>query len=111
MTIDVDKYEAQLQARKYELESDNAHAVESTSTVELDQTSVGRVSRIDAMQRQAMAKAGEQRRITELSRIGAALKRVKEDEFGYCVKCGDEIASKRLDFDPSAPLCIKCASG
>ncbi|WP_026988900.1 TraR/DksA family transcriptional regulator [Fodinicurvata sediminis] len=86
---------------------------ESTSAdrrpVELDQQSVGRLSRMDAMQVQAMAKASEQRRQTRLRKIDAALKRIEEDEFGYCVACGEEIAPKRLELDPTAPRCIDCA--
>lgn len=86
---------------------------ESTSAdrrpVELDQQSVGRLSRMDAMQVQAMAKASEQRRQNRLRKIDAALKRIEEDEFGYCVACGEEIAPKRLELDPTAPRCIDCA--
>ncbi|MFC4352069.1 TraR/DksA family transcriptional regulator [Fodinicurvata halophila] len=79
--------------------------------VELDQQSVGRLSRMDAMQVQAMAKASEQRRHARLRKIDAALKRIDEDEFGYCVACGEEIAPKRLDLDPTVPRCIDCAEG
>ena len=76
--------------------------------VELDQTTVGRLSRVDAMQVQAMAQETGRRREVELQRIDAALKRIEEGEYGYCNHCGDEIAPKRLEVDPAAPLCIKC---
>ncbi|MEE8202312.1 MAG: TraR/DksA C4-type zinc finger protein [Alphaproteobacteria bacterium] len=33
-----------------------------------------------------------------------------EGEYGDCVACGDEIAGKRLDLDPTTPVCIACAS-
>jgi len=49
--------------------------------------------------------------VAALRRIAAALARIDEGEFGYCIKCGDEIASRRLELDPAAPLCISCASG
>ena len=110
MNIDPDSFKQVLIARRVELQQANELAIDSRSAVELDQQSVGRVSRIDAMQRQAMAKAGEQRRLVEMARINAALKRIELDEYGYCLKCGDEIAPKRLEFDPAAPLCIKCAT-
>ena len=77
--------------------------------VELDQTKVGRLSRMDAMQVQAMAAEAERRRAVEIQRIDAALKRLDEGEYGYCTACGDEISAKRLDSDPAAPLCIACA--
>ncbi|MCM8556413.1 TraR/DksA family transcriptional regulator [Sphingomicrobium sediminis] len=77
--------------------------------VTLDQESVGRLSRMDAMQVQAMAKALEQRRAAERARIDAALKRIDEGEWGYCAECGEEIAEKRLAHDPSVTHCIGCA--
>ena len=43
--------------------------------------------------------------------IDAALARIREGEFGYCVMCGEEMASERLDLDPAAALCIQCARG
>jgi DnaK suppressor protein len=83
---------------------------EGTQTVELDQTTVGRVSRMDALQGQAMAKASQLRRHTLLQRIETALRRIENGEFGWCLRCGEAIATKRLDFDPTAPLCIDCAN-
>ncbi len=83
---------------------------ESGAPVELDQTRVGRLSRIDALQNQEMAKETERRRNAEIGRIGAALQRMEEGEYGYCVTCGDEIAIKRLELDPSVAVCIGCAS-
>ena len=85
-------------------------ATEATNTVELDQTRVGRVSRMDAMQSQAMAKESDRRRRLTLQRIDSALRRMDEGEYGYCVACGEEIAASRLEADPAAPLCIECAS-
>jgi DnaK suppressor protein len=78
--------------------------------VELDQTTVGRVSRMDALQGQAMAKASQQRRHIQLQRIETALRRIENGAFGWCLRCGEAIAPKRLDFDATAPLCIDCAN-
>jgi DnaK suppressor protein len=64
---------------------------------------------MDAMQGQAMARASEQRRVTEIARIDAALKRVGDGSFGECLGCGDDIEEKRLAVDPAATLCIDCA--
>ncbi len=82
---------------------------EDSAVVELDQTMVGRLSRIDALQGQAMAEEVKRRRDNELWRIKAALSRMDEDEYGYCLNCGDDIDEKRLDLDPSITLCAKCA--
>lgn len=85
-------------------------SVESRGPVELDQTSVGRLSRMDAIQQQAMALATERRRAGSLQRIEAALSRMDTGEFGWCSKCGEAIAPGRLALDPSTPNCIACAA-
>ncbi len=79
--------------------------------VELDQQAVGRLSRMDALQVQAMAQETSRRRKNELRRIAAALARIDEGEFGYCLECGEDIAARRIELDPATPLCINCASG
>ena len=83
---------------------------EAAAVVELDQTKVGRLSRMDAMQAQAMAQASVQRRDMMLRQIDAALKRIDDDEYGYCRDCGEPIDPRRLEVDPTALLCIACAS-
>ncbi|WP_422342559.1 TraR/DksA family transcriptional regulator [Parasphingorhabdus sp.] len=80
-----------------------------SDTVELDQQSVGRLSRMDAMQQQEMARAEARRRTSDLARIDIALKRIDEDEYGWCAECGEPIAYKRLEIDPAAALCVTCA--
>lgn len=79
--------------------------------MELDQQSVGRLSRMDAMQRQAMAQANERARTAELVRIEQALRRVEDGDYGWCVTCGEAIAPKRLEIDPAAAVCVACAGG
>ena len=77
--------------------------------VELDQQSVGRLSRMDSIQVQAMAQAANTRRVVELRRIDAALTRIDEDEYGWCAGCGEAIEPKRPEIDPAAPQCAVCA--
>ena len=95
---------------KAELEAVAEAGDESAAIVELDQSKVGRLSRMDAMQAQAMAKASAERRAQMLRRIDAALVRVENDEYGMCQECGEPINPKRLEFDPTVTLCIDCAS-
>ncbi|WND02269.1 TraR/DksA family transcriptional regulator [Temperatibacter marinus] len=80
----------------------------SRNTVELDQTKVGRLSRMDALQEQAMNSAVSTRRKLELNRIEAALNRLQDDEFGFCIECGEDIHQKRLELDPSIAICVQC---
>ena len=106
-----DAARAALLARLEVLECEDSANADARDTVKLQQDSVGRLSRMDAMQQQAMAQATERRRHAERKRIAGALERLDEDEWGYCLSCGEEIAEKRLRHDPSVPSCVKCAGG
>lgn len=101
---------ARLQELRNQLETASVASRDNRAAVELDQSSVGRLSRMDALQQQAMAVAGQERRKTELARIEAALRRLDEGDYGYCVACGEEIAERRLEVDPMATTCIACAA-
>jgi DnaK suppressor protein len=102
---------AALVARLEDLRAASDTTAENRRPVELDQTSIGRVSRMDAMQVQAMAVATDRRRHEEMQRVEAAIKRIDEGEYGTCISCGEEIAVKRLEVDPTVATCIACASG
>lgn len=82
----------------------------AAQTVKLDQSSVGRLSRMDAMQGQAMAITMNTRNQNTLRKIDAALERIAHDEYGFCIACDEEIAAARLKLDPTTLLCINCAT-
>lgn len=109
--LDEQALRARLLARERELAELDEVSEDGTKPVELDQQAVGRLSRMDAMQMQAMAIAARERRRNEVSRIKLALKRLDSGEFGYCVKCDEEIEPKRLAFDPTTLTCLSCAAG
>lgn len=94
-----------------ELEDEDTRGQSGQATVELDQQAIGRLSRMDALQNQAMAKAGHARRQAQRTRLKAAIIRIDEGAFGYCEDCGDEIGLGRLKLDPAATRCISCATG
>jgi len=98
-----------LLAKQAVLTSQEKDSANWRKPVELDQQSVGRLSRMDAMQQQAMSEAEAQRRKSDLLRIEAALLRIEEGEYGYCDGCGEAIAFKRLEIDPMATRCVGCA--
>lgn len=107
MTID---WREKLLTLRASLEDAARLGADSSSIVELDQSKVGRLSRMDALQAQEMAKASGQRREAALRSVGAALRRLEQGDFGICRECETEINPKRLEFDPTAALCIDCAS-
>lgn len=108
-TNDHHRLKARLLERLRELDGISAEHRDERAPVELDQTSVGRLSRMDALQGQAMALELERRRAVERVRIRQALQRLEEGEYGVCAACGEDIPPRRLDLDPTAPTCIRCA--
>lgn len=104
------EFERQLLELRTEIEALAEMRKEAGSTVELDQTRTGRLSRMDALQGQAMAKAGQARAELELKRITAALARIRDGSYGECLECGEVIAEKRLEANPTVTLCIRCAA-
>lgn len=108
--LDLEHFRQGLLARRERLLEASEAGDESASTVELDQSRVGRLSRMDAMQGQAMSVEMKRRRKAMLERIDRALRRIDDGDFGACEECGEEIASARLELDPAAPLCIRCAT-
>ncbi len=103
------RFKTRLLDRRQELLSIAGSGAQAAATVELDQSRVGRLSRMDALQGQAMSIEAQRRQQLELTRIDAALRRIEQGEYGDCLSCDERINIKRLELDPSTPLCIACA--
>ena len=100
--ITVEKFENQLRELLAGLEELQLASESATATVVLDQSSVGRLTRMDAMQSQQMAIATEHRRKEHIYQIKAALNRIKANDFGKCLECGEEISVGRLSVNPES---------
>lgn len=107
--LQIDSLKKLLLERQSDLKARDKEGANWRGPVELDQQSVGRLSRMDAMQQQEMAQAEARRRTSDLARIEIALNRMAEGEYGWCAECGEPIAFRRLEIDPAAALCIGCA--
>mgnify|MGYP000049290377 CR=1 FL=1 len=106
---DITHFRQRLRAMRSEIEGLEQARDESRATVELDQTRVGRLSRMDALQQQAMAQATNERARLTLTRIASALQRCDDGSYGECLQCGEFINPQRLEIDPAATQCIHCA--
>ena len=82
----------------------------ATETLALDQSSVGRVSRIDAIQSQSMTIETTRLRQQQLRQITTAIAMIESGDHGFCTECHAEIDVKRLSIDPAAMQCVPCAS-
>lgn len=109
MTKNEQKIRQTLNDRRAELIALEKATTDDRRPVELDQTRVGRLSRMDALQGQAMALETERRRRQEIQKIEAAIGRLDSGDYGYCVSCGEEIEAARLKIDPAIPICLSCA--
>ncbi len=107
--LDLTHFRHLLLQRRAKLQGMAETGATAARTVELDQTRVGRLSRMDALQGQAMSQEAVRRRGLALQRINTALTAIDDDEYGYCRDCDASIALARLNIDPAARLCIACA--
>ncbi|MFC1680552.1 TraR/DksA family transcriptional regulator [Pseudomonadota bacterium] len=105
----IDHFRSLLLKQRQDLLDIATSGAQGAETVELDQTRVGRVSRMDALQQQAMSQEAMRRRQIAMQNINDALARIESGDYGYCADCGDEIARGRLEIDPAGTLCVNCA--
>ncbi|MCK5682367.1 TraR/DksA C4-type zinc finger protein [bacterium] len=105
----MESYRKQLLALQKEILASELGAREGAQPVELDQSRVGRLSRMEAMQAQAVALESRRRRQLKSQQIKIALQKIDAGTFGLCSRCDEEIDKRRLDFDPATPMCISCA--
>ena len=98
-----------LLARYHSLQSQLAETGES-EVVELDQSRMGRLSRIDAIQRQQMAKKQRNRMKLELQEAATALRQLENcpQDFGYCEECDDLLPIQRILSRPETRYCVSC---
>jgi len=99
---------ARLETLREELRATVRTTGDHAKTVELDQTAVGRVSRIDAIQQQQMADAQQRRNELRLKQIAVALMGFDDDSYGDCKVCGEPIGVRRLTARPESPACVSC---
>lgn len=105
---EIEQFKQRLIELKTEVATLSQTSKDAAKPVQLDQASVGRLSRMDAMQAQQMAMETDRRRDTQLTAVEGALRRIESGDFGFCFKCDDEIDIRRLNVDPTITRCLKC---
>ena len=106
---EIHQFKEKLRCLKSELDEMEQELAKSSDIVELDQSKVGRLSRIDAMQSQQMALEASRRRQQRVLKVDGALQRIESGSFGYCFICDEEIDIRRLNADPTNTRCLGCA--
>jgi DnaK suppressor protein len=108
---ELEQFRERLTAMQDEIRAISESAAQDLKPVMLDQTSVGRVSRVDAMQLQQMSHEAARRRQQLLVKIEGALRRIESGRFGLCFLCRMEIGLRRLSADPTITRCRDCVEG
>jgi DnaK suppressor protein len=75
---------------------------------ELDQTCVGRLSRIEALQNQGLTDGLRERERIQFEQVLDALCRLEGGTYGTCVTCHTHVAFERLTVFPETPTCSLC---
>lgn len=101
---------SELERKLAKLEKSMKVTDEALRTVELDQTAVGRLSRMDSLQNQSLSKGLREREIIQLSQIRDAIERLDRGTYGTCSECGGTIPFERLYVFPEAPECASCVT-
>lgn len=104
----LEHFRGRLTSLQQEIEDGLDSNTQETEIVELD-TAIGRLSRMDAMQNQQMALELKRRQEVRLQRVKNALKNIDRGKYGICGKCRKPIDESRLDVQPDAVMCIRCA--
>ncbi len=81
---------------------------QAMETVELDQSAVGRLSRMDSLQNQSLSKGLRDREVVRHSQLREARARVESGKYGVCTACGSPLPYERLLVFPEAPDCAAC---
>lgn len=109
MAVDLSKFKKIIVALQHDVRHTLELSQESSKPVQLDQNSVGRLSRMDAMQGQAMALASAERQYALLVALDEALADIQNGSYGRCQECDEFIATARLELNPTAQQCVFCA--
>lgn len=76
--------------------------------VEASGSAIGRLTRIDALQMQAMSQMNRHQLDVRLRQIEAALLVMDQGRYGLCRQCKLPVALSRLEAIPEAPFCLEC---
>jgi DnaK suppressor protein len=101
-------YRKTLQDSLEEIEDYLTKTEESAVAVSPDK-SLGRLSRMEAMQDQQLILEARRRKKMQKVAVLSALQRIENGQFGICIFCGKPIAPERLDVAPESSTCVSCS--
>lgn len=75
--------------------------------VDLDEP-IGRLTRMDSLQMQSLARASRQGLEVRRRQVQAALDLIARGEYGFCRRCEESVGFRRLKVRPETPFCLPC---
>lgn len=80
---------------------------EGARPVDLEEP-IGRLTRMDAIQLQSLARASRSSLEVRKRQVRAALTAIEKGVYGLCRRCEETIAFRRLKARPETPFCVRC---
>ena len=99
---------AKINEKITQAEKEIAHLEDATKPIS-PENSIGRVSRMDAINNKSVAEAALRSSRKKLNQLRLALTKIDEKGFGICKMCGKPIPAPRLMFMPESTRCVRCA--
>jgi len=103
------------QAIRYKIASlitkskDDIEDIEKSTQPISPENSIGRVSRMDAINNKSVMEAALRNKKAKLAKLKMALSNIDRADFGYCSMCKNPIQQGRLIYMPESTRCIRCA--
>ena len=73
------------------------------------ENAIGRISRMDAINNKSIVEAALRQAKNEMQQLKVMQTKIKDVDFGYCIKCKKEIPLARLMIRPHSKFCVNCA--
>ncbi|HBO1858575.1 TraR/DksA family transcriptional regulator [Delftia tsuruhatensis] len=108
MLLDLERFRQRILDELEKVERSLQNSQQAAATVLLDQSSVGRLSRMDALQQQAIARGLTERLQLSKRKLQAARDRIDSGSYFLCCQCDEEIELSRLEHDPATVFCRAC---
>lgn len=88
---------------------DEMISLEASAAPVAPENSIGRISRMDAINNKSVVEAAIRHRKNKLGKLQVALANINKPGFGQCKNCGVAINPLRIVLMPESGKCIKCA--
>ena len=74
------------------------------------ENSIGRLTRMDAINNKSVAEASLRNRKRKLGKLKVAINKIDDEDFGVCIRCKSVINPQRIILMPESEKCVRCAS-